>query len=92
VQGEQREVDVEDADRDERAAERHAVVQHEGVDPAAGHVAQLRLGHAEIAEVVREELAAQAEEHREPACEEETYRGEHQQRRAVPDHGAEQPA
>jgi hypothetical protein len=49
-------------------------------------------GHAEVAEVVRKELAAQSEEDREPAGEEQAYRGEHQQRSAIPDHGSEQPA
>jgi hypothetical protein len=88
---EQHQVGVQDANREQRTAERGPVVDHELHDPAARDRAQVGGGHAEIGDVVGEELAACGQEDREPAGKDEAACGGKQQQDAVADDRLKEP-
>jgi len=78
------------AERDQHAAERHAVVHHEMHDPAALHRTELLRRHAEVRRIVRQEMPGRRLEQRERAAADEHEGREPQQRAAVGEESAEE--
>jgi hypothetical protein len=76
---------IQNRDGDQRTAERHAIVKHEGDDAAVRDRAELLGGHAEEGHVVRKELPGKRQEHGERARERQRERRQRQQRTPVGD-------
>ena len=90
IQREGREPEIENADGGDGAAERDAVVDHEMHDPAFVDAAESIGRHAEVGDVVRQEVLCGRQEEGEEAGEEQREACDGDERTAVADEGWEE--